>query len=68
MLSSFLYTMLKPSKTTYPNKLFDYDCVTLYQVKKKKTSFNKVLFILATLVTKIEERFRTNIKDWNTKE
>ena len=30
MLSSFLYTMLTPSKTTSPNKLFDYDCVTLY--------------------------------------
>ena len=29
MLSSFLYTMFKPSKTS-PNKLFDYDCVTLY--------------------------------------
>ena len=30
MLSSFLYTMLKPSKTTSSNKLFNYDCVTLY--------------------------------------
>ena len=30
MLSSALYTMLKPSKTTSPNRLFDYDCVTLY--------------------------------------
>ena len=30
MLSSSLYTMLKLSKTTYPIKLFDYDCVTLY--------------------------------------
>ena len=30
MRSSSLYTMLKPSKTTSPNKLFDYDCVTLY--------------------------------------
>ena len=28
MLSS-LYTMLKLSKMTSPNKLFDYDCVTL---------------------------------------
>ena len=25
-----LHTMLKPSKTTYPFNLFDYDCVTLY--------------------------------------
>ena len=30
MLSSSLYTMLKPSKTTSPKKLFDYDFVTLY--------------------------------------
>ena len=34
MLSSSLYTMLKLSKTTSPNKLFDYDCVTLYITKK----------------------------------
>ena len=27
MLSSFLYTLLKLSKTTSPNKPFDYDCV-----------------------------------------
>ena len=26
----YMYTMLKHSKTTSPNKLFDYDCVTLY--------------------------------------
>ena len=31
MLSSSLHTMLKSSKTTSPNKLFDYDCVTLYK-------------------------------------
>ena len=30
ILSSSLYTLLKLSKTTPPNKLFDYDCVTLY--------------------------------------
>ena len=30
MLSSSLYTILKLSKTTSPNKLFDYECVTLY--------------------------------------
>ena len=28
MLSSSLYTMLEPSKTTSPNKLFDKDCVS----------------------------------------
>ena len=32
MLSSSLWKMLKLSKTTSPNKLFDYDCVTLYQL------------------------------------
>ena len=31
MLSLFLYTMLKPSKTTSPTKLFDYDYETLYR-------------------------------------
>ena len=30
MLSSFLETLLKVSKTTCPQKLFAYDCVTLY--------------------------------------
>ena len=30
MLSSSLDTLLKGSKTTYPKKLFAYDCVTLY--------------------------------------
>ena len=30
MLSSSRYTMLKLSKTTSPDKLFDHDCVTLY--------------------------------------
>ena len=30
MLSSSLDTLLKMSKTTYPKKLFAYDCVTLY--------------------------------------
>ena len=29
MLSSSLDTLLKVSKTTYPKKLFAYDCVTL---------------------------------------
>ena len=32
MLTSSLHTMLEPSKTTSPNKSFDYDCVTLYDV------------------------------------
>ena len=30
LYTSALYTMLKLPKTTSPNKLFDYDCVTLY--------------------------------------
>ena len=30
MLSSSLDTLLKVSKTTYPQKLFAFDCVTLY--------------------------------------
>ena len=30
MLSSSLYTLLKVSKATCPQKLFAYDCVTLY--------------------------------------
>ena len=30
MLFSSLDTLLKVSKTISPNKLFDYDCVTLY--------------------------------------
>ena len=32
MLSSSLDTLLKVSKTTYPQKLFAYDCVTLYNM------------------------------------
>ena len=31
MLSSSLYTMLKLSKASSPQKLFDYDRVTLYK-------------------------------------
>ena len=30
MLSSSLDTLLKVSETTFPQKLFAYDCVTLY--------------------------------------
>ena len=30
MLSSSLFAMIKMSKTSSPQKLFDYDCVTLY--------------------------------------
>ena len=30
MLSSSLYAMLKLYKTAFPQKLFDYDCITLY--------------------------------------
>ena len=32
MLSSSLDTLLKVSKTTFPQKLFAYDCVTLYGI------------------------------------
>ena len=34
ILSSSLYTMLKLSKTTSPNKLFDYDCVTVFRRRR----------------------------------
>ena len=33
MLSSSLDTLLKVAKTTSPQKLFAYDCVTLYKKK-----------------------------------
>ena len=33
MLSSSLDALLKLSKTSSPQKLFDYDCATLYQQK-----------------------------------
>ena len=36
MLSSSLDVFLKLSKTTSPQKLFNYDCKTLYLCKKKK--------------------------------
>ena len=38
-VSSSLYTLSKLSKTTYPNELVDFDCVTLYVVLD---SFNMV--------------------------
>ena len=42
MMSFSLYTMLKLSKTTSPNKLFDYNCVTLYNnLENEKCSFPK---------------------------
>ena len=34
MLPSLLYVMLKLSKPRSPQKLFDYDCVTLYVMLK----------------------------------
>ena len=42
MLSTSLHTMLRLSKTTFPNKLFGYDCVTLNvsSVKLKDFSMN----------------------------
>ena len=43
MLSSFLHTMLKPSKTTSPNKLFDYDLVTLYVTYSIFFSLNEII-------------------------
>ena len=42
MLSSSLDTLLKVSKTTYHQKLFGYDCVTLYNLAH--FSFNLHLF------------------------
>ena len=42
MLSSSLYTMLKPSKTS-PNKLFDYDGVTVYLISKLYLTFLRSL-------------------------
>ena len=47
MLISSLYTMLKLSNTTSPNKLFDYDCVTLYYIHSSY-SIN-TLYIHSTL-------------------
>ena len=41
MLSSSLYTMLKLSKTTSPNKLFDYDCVALYHMEAETSTLWK---------------------------
>ena len=43
MLSSSLYAMIKLSKTSSPQKLFDYDCVTLYS--------NSVWLILSNYLT-----------------
>ena len=34
MLSSSLYTLLTLSKTTSPQELFAYDCVTLYRYER----------------------------------
>ena len=36
MLSSDLDALLNLSKTTYPQKLYDYDCVTVYSNQKKR--------------------------------
>ena len=35
MLSVSIYAMIKLSKTPSPQKLFDYDCVTLYHMNLK---------------------------------
>ena len=36
MLSSFLIALLKLSKTSSPQKLFDYDCVKLYYLSRRE--------------------------------
>ena len=43
MMSSSLHTMLKLSKTSSPQKLFDYNCVTLYLNLAKNILLKKVL-------------------------
>ena len=43
MLSSSWYTMLKLFKTSSPQKLLDYDCVTLYVVSHFKIHMGKVI-------------------------
>ena len=43
MLSSSIYAILKKSKTSSPQKLFDYDCVTLYHI-----NFSTYLTLLYT--------------------
>ena len=38
-LHPYIYVLLKlPKKTTYPQKLFDYDCVTLYMASFRALS------------------------------
>ena len=52
ILSSSLYTLSKLSKTTYPDKLFDFDCVTLQLSIKNwllQMMAGKVLILLAIL-------------------
>ena len=44
MLSSSLDTLLKVSKTTYPQKLFAHDCVTLYDTNS--LMYSKLFFKL----------------------
>ena len=44
MLSSSLDELLKLSKTSSPQKLFDYDCVTLYDLNLKYGESTVILF------------------------
>ena len=43
MLSSSIYAMIKLSKTSSPQKLFVYDCVTLYLINNEN-NWNELLF------------------------
>ena len=64
MLYSSSYTMLKLSKTTSPNKLFDNDCVTQYMnfcmhkvyihlwaISYEKKEFIRYIFVFLTRVS-----------------
>ena len=46
MLSSSLDTLSKLSKTTYPQKLFANDCVTLYMQKKNMVTIKTKIYLL----------------------
>ena len=49
MLSSSLDTLLKVSKTTSHQKLFAYDCVTLYVYSVKQSDQNSFLLNLVSV-------------------
>ena len=52
MLSSSLDTLLKLSKTTSPQKLFAYDCVTLYIVLAAYTLMYTALDVYVLTVSR----------------